>query len=240
MLTRSSDEVPRGRSTDLGLSALLVVQIATLFIALPLNALNSAGPVALDVCHLAFAALCVGIFTRHRGLRAALLIGLAGLAFGPLLRSGALGLSRGFFGDLISLTALTFNGIVTGLVARQVFAGGAVNAHRVQGAVLLYLNVVSLFAIVYGIFEAHVHGAFMTTGGAPLPGDPGARAAAMSYFSLATITTTGYGDIVPVHAGARSLANLESVFGQLYPATLLARLVGLHLAHAKQEDFRIE
>jgi hypothetical protein len=50
------------------------------------------------------------------------------------------------------------------------------------------------------------------------------------YFSFATLTTTGYGDIVPVHPVARSLCNLEAVIGQLYPATLLARLVSLELA----------
>ena len=49
------------------------------------------------------------------------------------------------------------------------------------------------------------------------------------YFSLVTLTTTAYGDIVPVHPVARSLATLESVIGQLFPATLLARLVALEL-----------
>ena len=51
------------------------------------------------------------------------------------------------------------------------------------------------------------------------------------YFTMISITTTGFGDIVPVAPLARSLANLESVIGQLFPATLLARLVALHLAH---------
>jgi voltage-gated potassium channel Kch len=54
----------------------------------------------------------------------------------------------------------------------------------------------------------------------------------LNYFSLTTITTTGYGDFVPVDPIARSLANLEAVFGQLFPATLLARLVALHVAHS--------
>jgi hypothetical protein len=47
------------------------------------------------------------------------------------------------------------------------------------------------------------------------------------YFSFVTLTTVGYGDIVPVHPVARSLCNLEAICGQLYPATLLARLVSL-------------
>jgi voltage-gated potassium channel Kch len=58
----------------------------------------------------------------------------------------------------------------------------------------------------------------------------------LTYFSLSTLTTTGYGDVVPVLPLARSLANLEAVMGQLFPATLLARIVALHLEHSKEED----
>src|SRR5438552_12423557 len=53
--------------------------------------------------------------------------------------------------------------------------------------------------------------------------------ATMLYFSLTTLTTTGYGDIVPVDPFARSLANLESVLGQFYLAITVARLVTLEL-----------
>ena len=41
--------------------------------------------------------------------------------------------------------------------------------------------------------------------------------------------STGYGDVVPVHPLAPSLCNVESIIGQLYPATILARLVTLEL-----------
>ncbi|MGB9649388.1 MAG: potassium channel family protein [Stellaceae bacterium] len=47
----------------------------------------------------------------------------------------------------------------------------------------------------------------------------------MLYFSLATPTTTGYGDIVPVDPFARGPANLESVLGLFYLAIRVARLV---------------
>ena len=49
------------------------------------------------------------------------------------------------------------------------------------------------------------------------------------YFSFVTLTTLGYGDVVPISAPARVLAMLEAVVGQLYLAVLVARLVGLHL-----------
>jgi hypothetical protein len=52
----------------------------------------------------------------------------------------------------------------------------------------------------------------------------------MLYFSLVCITTMGYGDIVPVAPLARSLSVIEGVFGQLYLAVMIARLVGLHIS----------
>jgi len=47
------------------------------------------------------------------------------------------------------------------------------------------------------------------------------------YFSMITLTTVGYGDITPVATSARSLAMLEALTGQLYPAIIIARLVSL-------------
>jgi hypothetical protein len=68
----------------------------------------------------------------------------------------------------------------------------------------------------------------------PPPGTENGTGSALLYFSFTTLTTAGYGDITPVHPLARNLANLESVVGQLYPATLLARLVSLELEHRRQ------
>jgi hypothetical protein len=53
------------------------------------------------------------------------------------------------------------------------------------------------------------------------------------YFSFMTLTSVGYGDITPLHPFARSLADIEAIIGQLYPATLLARLVTLELEHRR-------
>jgi hypothetical protein len=46
---------------------------------------------------------------------------------------------------------------------------------------------------------------------------------------MVALTTTGFGDITPIHPLARSLVMLEALIGQLYPAILLARIVTLEI-----------
>ena len=53
------------------------------------------------------------------------------------------------------------------------------------------------------------------------------RTSGVQRVTVTTLTTLGYGDIMPVHPIARSLSNIEAIIGQVYPATLLARLVSL-------------
>lgn len=92
-----------------------------------------------------------------------------------------------------------------------------------MGAVILYLSIALVFANAYRACALLLYPAFSGSNAG------GANFLNYSlYFSLSTLTTTGYGDITPVHPPVRSLANLEAVIGQLFPATLLARLVTLH------------
>jgi hypothetical protein len=111
------------------------------------------------------------------------------------------------------------------VVAQGVFRPGRVTYHRIIGAILLYLLIAVFFGTVFTFVGLSLPDAFK---GIPFE-DNAALANSVFYLSLVTLTSTGYGDIVPVHPIARSVCNLESVIGQLYPATLLARLVTLEL-----------
>jgi hypothetical protein len=115
------------------------------------------------------------------------------------------------------------------IVAHAVFGPGRVNYHRVIGAILLYLLIALTFAPLFAFLGLLIPGAFS---GLAMEDSP-SLASSLVYFSFVTLTSTGYGDIVPVHPVARSLCNLETIIGQLYPATLLARLVTLELAHRR-------
>jgi hypothetical protein len=116
------------------------------------------------------------------------------------------------------------------VVARAVFGPGRITYHRVVGAVLLYLIIGLTFVALYGFVALAAPEAF--TNLPTLHGDF-AVAGNLIYFSFVTLTTTGYGDIAPLHPYAHSLANVEAIIGQIYPATLLARLVTLETAHGR-------
>ena len=120
------------------------------------------------------------------------------------------------------------------VVARQVFAAGRVTYHRIVGAILLYFLISLIFVALFLIVGQAIPKAFS---GVAIE-DSTALASNLIYFSFVTLTSTGYGDIFPVHPIARSLCNLESIVGQLYPAILLARLVTQELGDTKPERNR--
>ena len=111
------------------------------------------------------------------------------------------------------------------VVAQAVFRRGRVTYHRIIGAILLYLLIAVVFGTLFTFAGLSLPDAFK---GIAFEDNP-ALANSVFYLSFVTLTSTGYGDIVLVHPIARSLCNIESVIGQLYPATLLARLVTLEL-----------
>lgn len=111
------------------------------------------------------------------------------------------------------------------VVARAVFAPGRVTYHRITGAVLLYLTIGQIFVGLYGMVDLVVTHSLSGVSVAEAP----KLLSDLIYFSFSMLTTVGYGDIVPVHPVARSLSSVEAIIGQLYPATLLARLVTLEL-----------
>jgi Ion channel len=119
-------------------------------------------------------------------------------------------------------SALLALSLLTIIVATRVFASGVVTADRIMGAVALYLLLGIGWAVAYEIIALHVPGVFS------VGVVEGAGPQRWFYFSFVTLTTVGYGDITPTARVTQSLATLEALVGQLYPAIILARLVSLH------------
>ncbi|GMU51417.1 MAG: hypothetical protein AMXMBFR33_05630 [Candidatus Xenobia bacterium] len=115
---------------------------------------------------------------------------------------------------------------VTLLILSNVFSASEINADKIFGATCAYLLVGLVFAHIYLLIELTHPGTFKLD---PQIKDPLTIFDDLLYFSMVTMTTVGYGDIVPLTRPARSLATMEAVFGQFYIAVLVGRLLGLYM-----------
>jgi len=238
LMSMPSVSTPRQeRVREQSLTALLVCLLLLTFAVTPLVEQGVIGQLAAGVLWALPGVLAVLVVSRHHAAAAVIVAATgAALATAILDRPSVLSavVARG--------SAVVALGVLGGVIARAVFGPGRVTWHRIQGGVALYLIVALFFAHLYGLLTVLVPESF--SGG---PTGLQANAAGLNahavfyrgrllYFSLVTLTTTGYCDIVPLHSVARSLATLEAVIGQLYPATLLARLVTLEVQGRRPSD----
>jgi hypothetical protein len=128
----------------------------------------------------------------------------------------------------VAAASLAGVALMATVVLAQTFRGGTVSVHRVQGAVAAYLLLGVAWAFAYELTATIVPSAFSIAQAAQ-------QERGWQYFSFVTLTTLGYGDITPVHPIARSLAMMEALTGQLYPAILIGRLVSLQTQPAREE-----
>jgi ion channel len=205
------------RVSDQLLTALTILLPLLLFVVAPLQANGVISGTLFGIMFGLMLIPAIVMLSDDRMAVGAILIALI-LVFVAAVRQGTL-LDRYLDAVAWLITGLTLSVVV----ARAVFARGRVTFHRVIGGVLLYLTIV---VALFGFLVLLVPNPLSNLG--TLQGNLGIGN--LIYFSFVTLTTIGYGDVVPLHPYARGLANVEAIIGQLYPATLLARLVTLELS----------
>ena len=123
-----------------------------------------------------------------------------------------------------------------GVILKYLFIASHVTFDMICASLCVYLLLIVAWAIAYSLIEILQPGSFhfvlATAGGDTAIRFEGERASLAMYYSLVTMTTLGYGDIVPTSSLARTSAATEALTGQLYLVVLVARLVGLHIAQA--------
>ena len=105
------------------------------------------------------------------------------------------------------------------LLMKSMFRARRVTADTIVGGICVYLLIGLLWAVVYTLLNN------LKSGAIAFEGDP-----SLFYFSFTTLTTLGYGDIVPKGKYVMMLTNFEAISGQIFLAVFIARLVGLHTA----------
>jgi hypothetical protein len=209
------------RARNPGLTVLLVVQVFLLFVALPLDAVGV--PIAAPITWLLLLApLTIVVMVSRRPVATVIMfVGFAAAVTGVALgRHSAIAASLLDGGFILLFSALIW------VVANALYAPGRITFHRLQGAAVVYLSAAMIFATAYRLIWELIPGAF-----SHLPAETNIphEFATMLYFSITTLATVGYGDIVPLHPFARSLANFEAIAGQFYLAITVARLVTMEV-----------
>jgi len=126
----------------------------------------------------------------------------------------------------------TFLIFVSGSLFAYLGQKGQITRGRILVSVSVYFLLGLTWFALYNVIELVQPGSF-AQGGTPLTGF--SHWSTMLYFSLVTLTTLGYGDIVPVKPLARMLATLEASFGILYIAITVARLVAVQTPSEERE-----
>jgi ion channel len=210
---------------DKSLSALVFFEVLAIFVFGPLASIHEASRhiFVFNSCFIVLA----GIFAISRHARLAkTLIGL-GLVLIPL-QPLSLYLGELWLTSVYILLFVAFLGLLSWIILNHVFRRSRINLHCILGAIAVYLHIGLVFALLDTLLVLHVGStAYVFT--EALDAEHVRLLSRMIYFSFTTLTSVGYGDITPVFPLARSLANLEGLCGQLFPAILLARLVSMEI-----------
>ena len=206
----------------------LLVSILFLFVFTPLVAHIPRGPVILNAA--AAAVFVTGSYALMK--RKALFVIAAVLSIISIFASWLLMIMQRHWTAVLSqvciIILISFFAIT---ILGYVLRGTRVTTDKIFAAICVYLLIGYAWTFVYALLEELQPGSFVALS-AVAPNDYRARYMEMRYFSFMTLTTVGYGDIVPHSSATRTLAALEAVVGQIYLTVLIARLVGLHIVHA--------
>ena len=116
---------------------------------------------------------------------------------------------------------IVYQGLIIATLASFIIESHSVTVEVLYASVAIYFMLASTFALVYAGIEIITPGSFISSSGAEMTWQR------LTYFSLVTITTLGYGDIVPNAPAAQSVSAMEASFGTLYIAILIGRFVSL-------------
>jgi ion channel len=155
----------------------------------------------------------------HRGLTR-----IAGAAIGlALIVSGVALIGPGRVNEIpAGIVNMMFVGLTPLIVARGLIRDlrdeRTVTIRTMFGVLCIYLLVGSFFAFLYGVIDAFGDSQFFASTANPDVSD-------FLYFSFATLTTVGYGDLTTATEVGRSLAITEALIGQIYLVTVVALIV---------------
>ncbi len=203
------------RITDaFGLVLLLVI---VTYVLASLTRYSGWGAVGITTLGCSSAAVALGSGrVGARGVRIGVAVALVaiGLAAAAALSGDADLLAAAAAIQMLLLIAATAS------ILRTVLLHTEVSFRTILGAISVYMIFGLLFTSLYVAIDRLQAGAFFAEGRGSQTGD-------FIFFSFTTLTTTGYGNLVPAAQPGKLFAGLEMLLGQIFLVTLIAGLVSL-------------
>ncbi len=207
------------------------------FLFFSLIAMSLLGPILgtsfyrYGIMELTFTAVLISVVARSdRGpaqMTISLVLGIPALlsmVSGRFTHAGLLPMAQ-------SVLVAAFLGYTAYVVLSSILRTRGITSQEVFGALSVYLLLGMTWQFFFALcLQADPGAISFPEGPSSLTSSPAESELTMqnlTYFSFVTLSTLGYGDIVPISRMARTLAWMEAVFGQLFLAVLVARLVGL-------------
>lgn len=204
---------------------LLLIAMLTLLMISPVSDVyDSQDNIITPMTAAVFLAVILGTTERKRLLLLLVTMTIVWMIIGILTDGSGLFVGPSVVAPLLFLVLLA---AVFLLLAEWMIRAGHINAEVLCAAICGYLLLGLFWAGLYAAAErfrtmAHLHDGFVSTIGGRLTNSD------WLYFSYSTLTTVGYGDIVPRGGEVRMLAVVEAMVGLFYNTIVIARFVGLY------------
>lgn len=126
------------------------------------------------------------------------------------------------------------------ILLRRIFHSKKINENAIFGVACVYILLGIIWTMIYILINYFQPGSFQFQNGAEFINnvDSHEQFVNLFYFSFVTITTLGYGDVIPIGKIAKMISVLEAVIGQLFIAISVARIVGLYTAGQYQKNLK--
>ena len=200
---------------------------ALLFLLLAIPLAQDFAPLDPDIVRAFFFSVLMIVGARSlKGGGRYLTIGMVLAIIGVALNVVAIGQDSIVFKGASILSIFAFLLVSISYTMKQVAFGTEINANRIVGAICVYLLLGVIWALAYAFVDLVAPSSFA---GIERDAETG-WGTGWFYYSFVTLTTLGYGDILPLSATARSLAYLQAIVGQFYIAVLVAGLVSAYIS----------
>jgi hypothetical protein len=142
------------------------------------------------------------------------------------------GLNYFFASDLLGVISMSFATVlyfyIVVLLVKSLLSIRVVTADLIYCAISIYLLIGIMWAGIYTVVEGLSPGSFAANSGS----------VDAIYFSFVTLTTVGFGDVVPVSILGKRLAVFEAAMGSIYMAVIIAMIVGRYMSMQITDDSR--